>query len=63
MFKRLVLLVAVLIILSGSAVYAADAHFSVDHPKQLDLYSLWGDVYLSKLQIYELNSIWYEKKE
>ncbi len=58
MFKRLVLLVAVLIILSGSAVYAADAHFSVDVPKQLELYHLWGDVHLSKLKIYELKSIW-----
>ena len=27
-------------------------------PKQLDLYHLWGDVHLSKLQIYELKSIW-----
>lgn len=27
-------------------------------PKQLELYHLWGDVHLSKLQIYELKSIW-----
>jgi fructan beta-fructosidase len=43
--------------------YLADAHFSVNHPKQLDLCSLWGDVYLTKLQIYELKSIWDKKKE
>jgi len=38
--------------------YLSDAHFSVNHPKQLDLYSLWGNVYLTKLHIYELKSIW-----
>ncbi|MHC4152387.1 MAG: GH32 C-terminal domain-containing protein [Planctomycetota bacterium] len=38
--------------------YLADAHFSVNHPKQFELYHLWGGVHLSKLQIYELNSIW-----
>jgi sucrose-6-phosphate hydrolase SacC (GH32 family) len=43
--------------------YLSDAHFSVNHPKQLDLYSLWGDVHLSKLQIYELKSIWDNKME
>jgi fructan beta-fructosidase len=38
--------------------YLADAHFSVNFPKQLELYHLWGNVHLSKLQIYELKSIW-----
>ena len=38
--------------------YLSDPHTSVDHPKQLRLYSLWGDVHLSNLQIYELESIW-----
>jgi len=39
--------------------YLADAHSSVDHPKQLDLVSLWrSPVLLSNLEIYELESIW-----
>lgn len=38
--------------------YMADAHFSVNHPKQFELYHLWGDVHLNKLQVYELKSIW-----
>ena len=38
--------------------YLSDAHFSVDFPKQLDLYSMWGQVVLSNLEIYELESIW-----
>ena len=38
--------------------YLADTHFSVDHPKQLDLYCFWGQAMLSNLEIYELDSIW-----
>jgi fructan beta-fructosidase len=39
--------------------YLADTHFSVDSPKQLDLFSLWrSPVLLSSLEIYELESIW-----
>jgi sucrose-6-phosphate hydrolase SacC (GH32 family) len=38
--------------------YLADAHNTVDQPQQLELYNLWGKVHLSKLQIYELKSIW-----
>jgi hypothetical protein len=36
----------------------SDAHKSFDHPQQLELYNLWGEMHLSKLQIYKLNSIW-----
>ena len=38
--------------------YLADAHNTIDQPQQLELYNLWGEVHLSKLQIYELKSIW-----
>ena len=38
--------------------YLADPHNSVDQPKQLELFSLWGGIHLSNLQIFELESIW-----
>ena len=38
--------------------YMADPHNTIDQPEQLELYNLWGEVHLSKLEVYELKSIW-----
>jgi hypothetical protein len=43
---------------NGGQLYLSDPHNSIDHPKQLELYSLWGGIHLSKIEIYELKSIW-----
>ena len=43
---------------NNGRLYLSDPHNSVDHPRELELYSLWGGVHLSSLQIYELDSIW-----
>jgi fructan beta-fructosidase len=43
---------------NGGRLYLSDPHNSTEHDKQLDLYNLWGKIHLSKLEIYELDSIW-----
>jgi len=43
---------------NGGRLYLSDPHNSSEHDKQLELYNLWGNVHLSKMEIYELDSIW-----